>query len=225
MGSDNLYHKRKAKASRDLKRREARLSSYDKVLIVCEGQKTEPNYFNEIIYFYKLNTANVEIDGSCGSSPESVLERAVLLAQEEDRKGDPFDRVYCVFDKDTHPCYSETLRKISNIKTPSEFIASISVPCFEYWLILHFIYTTKPYSATGTSSIGGEALRELKKYMPEYEKGNDNIFTSLSTQLDFAKANSERALNAAQSNNTDNPSTYIHQLVEHLQKLKSGTNS
>jgi len=61
--------------------------------------------------------------------------------------------------------------------------------------------------------------------MPEYEKGSGNIFSSLYPQLDFAKANAERALEASQKNNTDNPSTYIHQLVEYLQNLKDDINS
>ena len=59
MGTVNLFHKRKAKAADGLERRKAKRESYDKVLIVCEGEKTEPNYFNELINFYKLNTANV----------------------------------------------------------------------------------------------------------------------------------------------------------------------
>ena len=86
MGSEDLHHKRKAKAARALKRRASRRSSYDKVLIVCEGEKTEPNYFNELVHYYKLNTANVEIDGSCGSSPRSVLKRAEKLAKIEKLK-------------------------------------------------------------------------------------------------------------------------------------------
>ena len=44
MGSDNLYHKRKAKKAKDLARRKSKRAPYDKVLIVCEGEKTEPNY-------------------------------------------------------------------------------------------------------------------------------------------------------------------------------------
>ncbi|MGU9957110.1 MAG: hypothetical protein ACNYPI_05595 [Arenicellales bacterium WSBS_2016_MAG_OTU3] len=72
MGSDNRFHKRKAKSDGQLGRRTAKRSPYEKVLIVCEGAKTEPNYFKGCIQFYKLNTANVEIDGAGGSSPKSV---------------------------------------------------------------------------------------------------------------------------------------------------------
>ena len=76
MGSEDLHHKRKAKAERELSRRKSKRSSYEKVLIVCEGEKTEPNYFNEQVNHYKLNSANVAVDGKCGSSPKSVFERA-----------------------------------------------------------------------------------------------------------------------------------------------------
>jgi len=56
MGSENLFHKRKAKAADRLERRKAKRASYDKVIIVCEGEKTEPNYFNELIDFYEINS-------------------------------------------------------------------------------------------------------------------------------------------------------------------------
>jgi len=46
MGTDNLFHKRKAKKAVDLARRKALRAPYAKVLVVCEGEKTEPYYFN-----------------------------------------------------------------------------------------------------------------------------------------------------------------------------------
>jgi hypothetical protein len=221
MGSDNLFHTRKAKSADRLERRKAKRSSYEKVLIVCEGEKTEPNYFNECIQFYKLNTANVEVDGTCGSSPKSVYERAVKLWKAEVKRENPYDRVYCVFDRDTHETYNETVEGISERNPRDNFYAAVSVPCFEYWLLLHFKYTTRPYTATGKLSVGGEVLKELKEVMPEYEKGNNNTFLSLSSQIELAKKNAARSLNHANDNHTDNPSTAIHDLIDYLQNLKS----
>lgn len=222
MGSDHLFHKRKVKAANSLERRKAKRSSYDKVLIVCEGEKTEPNYFNELIQVYKLNTANVEVDGSSGSSPKSVFERADQLWHAEKRKGDPYDRVYCVFDRDSHYGYKETMEKISEYKPKGVFHAAVSNPCFEYWLLLHFKFTTKPYTATGSSSIANAVIKELKKVMPGYKKGSKNIFSSLSSQIEFAKTNAAKSLQHAKNNHTDNPTTYIQELVAYLQNLKSG---
>ena len=221
MGSDNLHHKRKAKAERELKRRKSRRDSYEKILTVCEGEKTEPNYFNELVNYYKLNSANVEIDGTCGSSPKSVLERAEKLTKLELDKGDGYDRVYCVFDKDSHQTYDETIKRIS-LKKPSKlFYLGVSIPCFEYWLLLHFKYSTKPYQAAGNSSIANEVLRELKTVFPAYTKGCESTFITLIDQIEFAKQNAIRAAKSAKENYTDNPSTHIHELVEYLQNLKA----
>jgi len=221
MGSDNLFHKRRAKVADRLERRKAKRSSYEKVLIVCEGEKTEPNYFEDLILFHKLNTANVEVDGSCGSSPRSVFERAIELWHSEDKKGDAFDRVYCVFDKDSHTTYEETVRNISKQEPKGIFHAAISVPCFEYWVLLHFNYTTKPYAATETSSIGSEVLKDLIHVMPNYSKGCKNIYSELHPQLEFAKHNARRSLEHAKDNHSDNPTTNIHDLVQYLEGLKN----
>jgi len=78
MGTDNLFHKKRERGIRDLKRKTAQRSSYDRVLIVCEGEKTEPNYFNELIRDKKLNTANVVVEDSRhGSDPMSVVNCAL----------------------------------------------------------------------------------------------------------------------------------------------------
>ena len=111
MGTDNLFHKRKARKNQ---RKTAYRQEYDKVLIVCEGEKTEPYYFKELINHYKISSANVKVDGSCGSSPKCVLEFAQRLYREEKNKGDAYNRVYCVIDRDTHASYDETITKIQN---------------------------------------------------------------------------------------------------------------
>ena len=148
MGTDNLHHKRKAKVRRDLDRNAPKRAPYDRVLIVCEGEKTEPNYFKEIVDLCKINTANVEVDGSSGSSPDSVLKHAINRYKEAKQQGFSFDRVYCVFDKDSHESYQRTIRVIKQKPSKGVFYAIVSVPCFEYWLILHYQYTTQPYSAS-----------------------------------------------------------------------------
>lgn len=48
MGTDNLFHKKKKRKAESLRRRRAMKASYDVILIVCEGAKTEPNYFTEV---------------------------------------------------------------------------------------------------------------------------------------------------------------------------------
>jgi len=222
MGSDELFHKRKAKQTKELKRKKEKRAPYDKVLIVCEGQKTEPNYFLELRDYYRLNTANVEISGDSGSAPLSVVERAKQLYRDEKRNGIPFNRVYCVFDKDTHMSYQSALREVTNAKPGGTFFAINSVPCFEYWLLLHFVYTSRPFHGTaGAKSAADQVLEELKKYIESYAKGDQGYFEILINQLPQAIQYSRRVLIEAKANGTDNPSTLVHELVEYLQGLAS----
>jgi len=220
MGTDNLFHKRKAKKAGDLARRKARRAPYAKVLIVCEGEKTEPYYFKSLKDHYGLNSANVEICGDCDSAPSSIYSYAKQRYREERDAGDSFDQVFCVFDKDTHTTYQQAVDDIARATPKSTFLAITSVPCFEYWLLLHFNYTTRPYVALPGNSAGHQVLTELRDYMPDYAKGDNDTFSALIGQLDFAKNNAVRALQSAAAINTDNPTTRVHELVDFLQNIK-----
>lgn len=220
MGTDNLFHKRKARKARDLGRRKPRREPYAKVLIVCEGEKTEPFYFSGLKDHYGLNSANVEITGNCGSAPNSIFDHARKRYREEKDAGDPFDAVYCVFDKDTHVTFDQAVDAIGRATPKHVFHAITSVPSFEYWLLLHFVYSTKPYTALPGNSAGQQVLTDLTAYMPDYAKGSQDTFIQLLDQLDFAKNNSERALRTASANDTDNPTTHVHELVHFLQNIK-----
>ena len=134
MGMDNLHHTRKAKSASEFARKKGRRARYARVLIVCEGEKTEPNYFEALKEHLELNTANVDVTGECGSSPVSIVEYATRRYRDEHRAGAPFDKVFCVFDRDTHNTYQQALDKIAAAKPKDIFVAITSVPCFEYWL-------------------------------------------------------------------------------------------
>ena len=78
-----------------LKRQKYVRDPYDKVLIVCEGEKTEPNYFKGLRNHLRLKTANVAIVGE-GATPAKIVERAKELEKREKERGDPYDKVFCV---------------------------------------------------------------------------------------------------------------------------------
>jgi hypothetical protein len=90
---------------------------YDVVLIVCEGQKTEPAYFKGVGATYGLSSANVKVVPSdYGNDPVSVVE----YAQEEYRKARDYDRVYCVFDRDGHANFDQAINRIGGVPLPVE---------------------------------------------------------------------------------------------------------
>jgi hypothetical protein len=222
LGTDNFFHKRKAKKANDLDRKQAAKQPYQKILIVCEGGKTEPHYFREVVDHHKLHTANVSISGECGSAPKSVVEHGLeLFAQEKkDCPKSPFDRVYFVFDRDQHESYEKSMRKIQTLKPKNTFFAINSVPSFEFWLLLHFVDTTKPFKENGTTSSGKAVLKALEVHMPEYEKGNQDTFRVLLPRLATATSNADLVNAHAKAHKTDNPTTQVHVLLDFMQNMK-----
>ncbi len=217
MGTDNLFHKRKERRVELLRRRRAMKAPYDVILIVCEGGKTEPNYFSELKKAFRLSNANVRICGR-GADPLSVVNFAIKTFKREPE----FDRVYCVFDRDRHTTYDAALDRVrrARLGKGTKILAIPSVPCFEFWLLLHFIYTTKPFDAPPGDSICFRVIEELKKHLPEYEKGDQDVFNKIQDKLDNAITNARRVKQYQQTSGTDNPSTMVHSLVEYLRDLK-----
>jgi len=217
MGTDNLFHKRKERKAELLRRRRAMKAPYDIILIVCEGEKTEPNYFTELKKAFRLSNANVRICGR-GSDPLSVVNFAIETFQQEPE----FDRVYCVFDRDRHTTYDTALDRVRRIRLGkgSRIFGIPSIPCFEFWLLLHFTYTTRPFDASPGDSICSRVIEELKKYLPAYKKGDQDIFNKIQDSLDNAITNASRVQQFHQTSGTDNPSTLVYSMVEYLRDLK-----
>ncbi|MFT7356112.1 MAG: hypothetical protein ACI9W0_002921 [Gammaproteobacteria bacterium] len=231
MGSEDLFHKHKAKKQQDLERRTSSRKPYDRILVVCEGSKTEPIYLEEARVELELDSANVIIDGTCGSSPISVVKHAESTFNKEIQSGGLYNQVFCVFDRDNHTSYQQAINHVDTINSKLKkdciseepiFKAIHSDPSFEFWILLHFNYSTKPYQSTQNKSIGAQVIDDLKVYMPEYKKTQRGIFKkslsdgTLVTALNYSK----RIYNRAKSSGNMNPSTNMHELIEYLQQVK-----
>lgn len=205
-------------ASLQRKRKKPR-EPYDVVLTICDGAKTEPAYFTALKNELRLSSANIRICGKeCGSAPLSVVDYAI----EECKKTGDYNRVYCVFDKDRHETYEIALEKVSRTKLRggAKIFAITSVPCFEYWLLLHFADTARPYGASGNNSPCDNVNHDLKVYISDYEKGNIGIFEKTYPCVDEAIRRAILLEKRQEESQTDNPSTKVHHLVKYLRDLK-----
>lgn len=228
MGSDDLFHKRKKNNSSrkrnesSLKRMGGYLAPYERYLIVCEGSKTERYYFESLIDDYKLGN-NVKVASQAYTCPLQLARYAsnFIHSNQEDEgieEKEEYDKVFCVFDKDKHAHYADAL---FFIKDKEGLIATNSVPCFEYWLILHFENTSKPFYSNPSKSAGEEAVTYLKKYIKKYEKGDNNIYEKTKKYMSIALERAKNINKQAKAINNDNPSTYITELVGQLDELKT----
>lgn len=123
--------KKKRREEPILERKEPIKPQKAKFLIFCEGENTEPSYFNQ----FKLSNAEIEPIGE-GYNTISLVNRAIKIVEQKKFHGKKYDQIWCVFDKDdfSDSDFNEAIRKAeaNNMKV------AFSNQAFEYWIILHF---------------------------------------------------------------------------------------
>lgn len=212
-----MFHKVRERKALDLDRKKQTRQRQPRVLIVCEDSKSSAYYFQDMAKAFGLSAVDVR-GKECGSAPISVLKYAVQ-EYEQEKSSDPYDRVYCVFDRDQHKSFSPAIKKISALnKSGKPFYAITSTPCFEIWLLLHFDYISHPFRAKKRSPCD-QAISELRKKatLDGYKKGVGGIYAKLSEQkMKDAIKHSKRLLKDNKKTGSDNPETNVHELVEYL---------
>lgn len=211
----------KPKDSRSLRRHGPIREPYDRVLIVCEGSKTEPNYLRELIAHYQLSSANIQITGEGGSAPNSVVEYAIELF----KKDPDYQSVFRVFDRDGHTRFDDAVQRVRDKNLVrrdgkrkldnAHFEAITSIPCFEYWILLHFQYTTAEMHRFADVDPRLRAVPELA----HYAKGEQGVYTRTHAHLQTALDHADRANRAAEDTGTDNPTTRMPELIRYLLEL------
>lgn len=128
--------KARRRAGTTLERAEPSLKIKPSILIYCEGENTEPSYFNK----FRISSATIEAFGE-GKNTLSLVKEASKIAKKAKKDGKPFDQVWCVFDADPKPDNPKQLQNFNQAVALCQkegFKNAYSNQAFEYWLILHF---------------------------------------------------------------------------------------
>ncbi|NEA43107.1 RloB family protein [Streptomyces sp. SID11385] len=132
--------RREIRGGRRISKPRARRQENRKFLIVTEGTRTEPQYFENFAAL--LNAKAVQVvkvkPVGIGRDPAAVVREAERRRRAERNGGDPFDEVWCVVDVDRH----ETLPRACKEARDLGIDVAISAPCFEIWLLWHFEHRT-----------------------------------------------------------------------------------
>jgi hypothetical protein len=224
MGSDDLFHKRKARSRAQLERQKKERSRSPRYLIVCEGTKTEPHYFRELRDYLKIPPQSVRIMPSDSTSPGRIVAHALDVYDEDALCGDSFDKVFCVFDRDMHETFDAAVQRVSDLKSSSTskpFEAITSTPCFEFWFLLHFGFTDQPFHASGKKSIGDKVIAALRKKpgFQTYGKGKQGIYAALEDKIHGAIESAEQLRKCSVGTGHRNPATDVDLLVLELMSL------
>ena len=110
-------------------------------LIVCEGEKTEPNYFKSLKNALPKGVLEIcafSIDGT-GYNTESLVKKGIELKQAwENNLERTVDKLWVVFDKDSFrpEAFNNAIQLCLNNQSHIE--AAWTNEAFELWYLLHF---------------------------------------------------------------------------------------
>jgi hypothetical protein len=180
---------------------------FHKIHILCEDKVSSFEYFRKLVILYRDELKNrqltITVDGK-GFDPSKLKKEAQKLIKE-------YDEIWLVFDKDKHDYFFDVWYNTNqnNIK------CYVIIPCFEYWVLLHFEYTTKPFLNCD------EISTYLKKYISDYNKEKkyykDKLCDILLKDTIKAITNADAVL---QENNiiekNTNPYINIHVMIKEI---------
>ena len=207
MGTDNLYIRRTAERR---KRQENIIKQKSSNwLIVCEGTRTEPNYFKKAIEEINKKIADeyklkVKIVGKAMSTTSLV--KAAYLQVKIDKYATtivPYGKIFVVFDKDSFDAknFDEAIKMCID----NGYIPLWSNQAIEFWFLLHFHYICSKMSRTEYAKKLNEYFKKkgLKNY--KYKKNADKIYNLLCKygSLEDARKNAEKISDGHQN---DKPS-------------------
>jgi len=176
--------------------------------IVCEGEKTEPNYFKKFSV-----DVDIQLSKGEGKDTKSLVEKAIKL--KNGLKSDERNRVWCVFDRDKNdqnPHDAQNFNAAITLAQTNGIKVAYSNDAFELWYLLHFHYYNTAISRQDYQN------RLTKLLGHKYEKNSKTIYEELKDKQQDAIKHAKRLLQEYDRPNpeSDNPSTTVHLLVEEL---------
>ena len=188
-------------------------------LIVCEGKKTEPNYFNGLKrkitekYGNKVDVLipNINVKGT-GMNTTSLVKYTQKTVNHANKV---YGQVWVVFDKDE---YSD--EQFDTAIDNCDYNVAWSNPNFELWLLVHFKKVNRYISK---DNVLQELRKEFqKKGLGDYTKNDINIFEKVTIEgkIHTAIKNCEylEELNEDKKSSQRNPMTKIYKLVDGLKE-------
>ena len=206
---------RKFPRTKSLERKQGEKLPKWRILIVCEGSITEPQYFKDFSRYNKSQIIDVEIYPK-GGPVRALVGRVKDLQEEMQRKAkrskDSFAKLFRVWgvpDVDEHPKFQEAMQ----LAREHNLNIALSNPCFEVWGLLHFNEQDSPLHRH-------QAQKKLEDYMPGYSHDDSPIFNYdviRDKHLD-AICNAKRGLarRIAEDDAAGNPSSNVCDLIEEL---------
>ena len=186
------------------------------ILIIAEGRNvTESQYFKS---FQKQHCGfNIQMLAPGNITDPAGMQRKILQYWKDngldEKQGDV---AFIVLDLDCSAEKAQLIKKLAKRSNITKFV--VSNPCFEIWFLLHFRYSTHPYTSSS------EAIRNLREYIPNYEK-TTQVAALIAGNLEAAIKNARKLkeyfdrMNAEWPSESCNPRTDVPVIIDVINKF------
>lgn len=194
----------------NLSRRQGVREVKQSFLIVCEGEKTEPDYFKA----FRMTAATVKAVGEAMNTM-TLVNKAISIREADKAKKRFYDQCWVVFDKDDFP--AKDFNQAIKYAEKNGFQVAYSNQAFEYWFLLHFNLYQGPIHRNQYKN-----MLEKLIGMPyiKTEGSGAMMYNLLLVRQGQAIKNSETVLAEISYGNPaeEESSTTVHKLVKELNK-------
>jgi hypothetical protein len=199
--------------SRKNQRKPAARKENARILILCEGKCTEPQYIHAFRSKFRIPEENMKV--LCPPEiPNTPIEMVRDAKARKRAEVDSFDEVWCVFDVEAkltqHSRFG--LQEALNAAERSGILSAMSNPCFEIWLLWHKV----DHAAWIASDAAQRRCEELNITRGKHIQEVDSLIRDF---YDFAKnraysLDQTHDRNGTQKPEDMNPSSGMYKLVD-----------
>ena len=190
-----------------------------RILIACEGEKTEYGYFEDVRKSLRMEPNKIIVLKPEASDPLGIVKQALeeRTYRQQEKEWDEDDIAWAVFDGDEHKANNiDNWRQALQIAQAKDIRLAISNPSFEYWYLLHYQDQTGYLTRQ-------QALNLLKTHVPKYEKSDVLYREELQPRTESAISRAKQVINQSLTNALEsysNPCTHAWELVELILSLQ-----
>ncbi len=184
------------------------------ILIVTQGEVTEPEYFRYFRNSHRINSLDIKILNIKETDAFKLAKQAI---NQYSNISNDYDECWLVFDKDENS--DESFNSAILYAKKKKWHVAYSNQAFEYWLILHFErfhgqLHRKEYKKRLTDLLGFEYLKNEKKCI-------NKICALIESKIPDAINNAEKILSSYDEPRNparEESSSTVHILVDEIRK-------
>ena len=184
------------------------------IVIKCEGDnETEQIYFNN----FKSRECIIKYPDGNSTDPVGMANELVSFMNSEDINSENGDKIYLLIDTDVNANKQKQIDEAKKICDECGIELITSTPSFEFWYMLHFGYTTGPYTSSK------DIKRKMKKKILGYTEST-NVYPIIKDNTDEAMNYAEKVEKLHKQNGRKidsedaNPHTSAYRVLKEIMK-------